>query len=82
MQDLQKTPGRKKFLVWAAMVLSSIAVLKLIPAAKQKKNDTVKMLTEDGTLVEIDRDKIPGTKRKNITDPELKAWVKNKNTQP
>ena len=82
MQDLQKTSGRKKFLVWAAMVLSSIAVLKLIPAAKQKKNDTVKMLTEDGTLVEIDRDKIPGTKRKNITDPELKAWVKNKNTQP
>ena len=34
------------------------------------------MLTQDGKLVEIDRDMMPGSKRK-IADPELKVWVKN-----
>jgi len=76
MQDSPTPTSRKKFLLWTATVLSSVAAFKLIPSTKKKQTDTVKMLTEDGTLVEIDRDKIPGTKRKRITNPELQAWVK------
>ena len=74
-------PSRKKFLLWTTAVLSSVTLFKFLPAKKTKKIDTVKMLTEDGTLVEIDRDKIPGSKRKNITDPQLKGWIKNKPAQ-
>jgi hypothetical protein len=45
----------------------------MIPA--KKKKDTVKMLTQDGRLVEIDKHMIAGSKRK-ITDTELKSWVR------
>jgi hypothetical protein len=78
MEASQKSPSRKKFLLWTAAILSSVTVLKFLPGTgtKKKKSDTVKMLTQDGRLVEIDRDMISGSKRK-ITDPELKSWVKN-----
>ena len=76
MQESQKNTSRKKFLLWTAAVVTSVTALKFIPGTKKKKSDTVKMLTQDGTLVEIDIDKIPGSKRKNVTDPELQAWIK------
>ena len=75
MQESQKSPTRKNFLLWAA-VLSAATLLKFIPGTKKERKDTVKMLTQDGTLVEIDRNRIPGSKKRNITDPELKVWVK------
>jgi hypothetical protein len=73
--QLPQNTSRKKFLVWGASVLSSFAILKLNSGGKKKKTDRVKMLTQDGTLVEIDREKVPGSKRKKITDEQLKAWV-------
>ena len=76
MQESQKNTSRKKFLLWTAAVVTSVTALKFIPGTKKKKSETVKMLTQDGTLVEIDIDKIPGSKRKNVTDPELQAWIK------
>ena len=75
MQESKQSPTRKKFLLWAA-VLSAATFLKFAPGTKKEKKDTVKMLTQDGTLVEIDMDRIPGSKKRNITDPELKVWVK------
>ena len=76
MQESKQSPTRKKFVLWAA-VLSAATVLKFMPAAKKmEKKDTVKMLTQDGILVEIERDRIPGSKKRNITDSELKVWVK------
>ena len=36
------------------------------------------MLTRDGKLVEVDREKIIGSKRKDITDEQLKNWVHKK----
>jgi hypothetical protein len=78
MQAPQKSPTRKKFLQWGAAIIASAAMLKLVPGKKKEKPDTITMLTEDGKLVEIDRKAIAGTKRRNITGPELKDWVKNK----
>jgi hypothetical protein len=39
-----------------------------------KKKKTVKMLTQDGRLVEINEDILPSS-RKKISDNELKSWV-------
>ena len=76
MEQQQNPSTRKKFLLWSVGILSSLTALKYISPSKKKKKDAVKMLTQDGKLVEIDRDMIPASKRK-ITDPELKVWVKN-----
>ena len=77
--EQQKTPTRKKFLLWGAAILSSLTVLKFIPGIQQKKKkDTVKMLTQDGKLVEVDADKLYCGKRKKISDDQLKSWVSKK----
>lgn len=78
MEQLQKTSTRKKFLLWGATLLSSLTVLKFISGSKQKKNETVKMLTQDGKLVEVDREKFIDSKRQKITDEQLKKWVNKK----
>jgi hypothetical protein len=78
MEQTPKTTSRKKFLLWSASVLSSLALLKFISGNKEKKTKTVKMLTQDGKLVEVDVEKLPGNKRKKITDEQLKTWVNRK----
>lgn len=77
MEQSQKTSTRKKFLLWGATVLSSLSLLKLIPVGKQEKKETVKMLTQDGKLVEVDVTRLGRGNRKKISDDELKTWVKN-----
>jgi len=78
LTEQPKSNSRKKFLLWGATVLSSLTVLKFISGSKPKKRETVKMLTRDGKLVEVDREKIIGSKRKNISDEQLKNWVHKK----
>jgi len=78
MEQNTKTSSRKKFLLWGAAALSSFALLKNMPGNKQEKKETVKMLTQDGTLVEIDADKIYSSKREMISDKQLKSWVTKK----
>ena len=75
MQESKKTPSRKKFLLWTAAAICSSTILKFIPGAKKKKTDTVKMLTQDGKLVEIDKNLMVSSGKK-ISDEELKKWVK------
>ncbi len=78
MDQLQKTSSRKKFLLWGATVLSSLTVFQFISGGKQKKNETVKMLTQDGTLVEVDVEKLIAGRRNKINDDQLKNWVSKK----
>jgi hypothetical protein len=78
MEQTPKTTSRKKFLLWGTSVLSSLTLLKFISGNKEKKTKTVKMLTQDGKLVEVDAGKLPGGKRKKITDEQLKTWVNKK----
>ncbi|HTQ65069.1 MAG TPA: hypothetical protein VMI12_09735 [Puia sp.] len=52
-------------------------VIACIPEDKRKK---IKMLTQDGSLVEIDDHLIPANRRK-ITDTELQNWINHKNSK-
>ena len=85
MQQEDKTSTRKKFLLWGAAVLSSMTVFKFMSGSKKtnhlasiEKKETVKMLTRDGTLVEVDVEKLYCGKKKKITDEQLKNWVSKK----
>jgi hypothetical protein len=79
MTENTKAPSRKKFLLWGAALLSSFTVFKFISGNKKKPNEpaneTVKMLTQDGKLVEIDK-KLLASSGKKISDEELQKWVK------
>jgi hypothetical protein len=77
MEQSPKISNRKKFLLWTATALSSLTVLKFIPRNKPKETETIKMLTQDGKLVEVDVTKLGCGKRKKISDDELKTWVTN-----
>ena len=74
MESNKTRYSRKQFVVWGLGILSSVTVLKAV-FKKDKKKETVKMLTEDGKLVEIDATLLSAKKRK-ITNSELQAWVK------
>ena len=74
MKTENKNQSRRRFIGLGLVSAAVFSALKFILPSRKKK-ETVKMLTQDGRLVEIDRDMIRGSKRK-ITDPELKAWVK------
>ena len=85
MQQTDKTSTRKKFLLWGAAVLSSMTVFKFMTGSKKpnhlagiEKKETVKMLTQDGKLVEVDVEKLYCGKKKKITDEQLKNWVTKK----
>jgi hypothetical protein len=80
MQQLNKTSSRKKFLLWGSAILSSLTVLNLLGGQKKKKDETVtvKMLGQDGKLVEVDVEKLACGKRKKISDQQLKNWVVKK----
>ncbi len=73
MEQKQNTPTRKKFLFWGLGILSSVAAIKLM--IPKKKRDTVKMLTQDGKLVEVDKDLL-SARGKKISDTELQTWIK------
>jgi hypothetical protein len=74
MDQKIKNPSRKKFLLWGATILSSVTVLKFISGGKKKKSETVKMLTQDGKLVEVDIVAL-SAKKKKITNTELQNWI-------
>lgn len=74
--EKEKTPqSRKKFIMWGVGILSLFSIGKLAFTSKEKKRNTVKMLTQDGTLVEIDVAAIPPNKKK-ISEEEIQNWVK------
>lgn len=82
MKTPQVPPTRKKFLLWSIATLCTATVLKFITKSdkKESKNaqsDTVKMLTQDGTLVEIDRKLLTASAQK-ISNTELKQWIQKK----
>ena len=82
METENGSVSRKKFVLWSAGLLSIITAARYFFRSGARQNSTsarksVKMLTQDGQLVEIQQDAIPEAKRK-ITNSELKVWVKNK----
>ena len=77
MEQPQGTDSRKKFLLWSATILSSLTVWKFIPAQKKQHesaHETVKMFSQDGKLVEIDKRLLVSTGKK-ISNEELQKWI-------
>jgi len=79
MQTPQQTDSRKKFLIWGAAIFSSLAILKLIPGRRKNRedatNETVKLLGQDGKLVEIDK-RLLTSSRGKVSNEELQQWIK------
>ena len=74
----EKPVSRKKFVAWTAGILSAVtAVAFFARSAPPKKTRTVKMLTQDGKLVEVEVSKLP-SKRKRIKDDDIHAWIQRK----
>jgi len=71
--------NRRKLLYWAAGSLSGLILWrfnkKVVKPDKPEK--PVRMLTEDGQLVEVDPRFIEGAGRK-INPKEIQTWVKHK----
>ena len=84
IKNAENLSMRRKF-VWGAGVLSMMTlvagVLKVPFLIKKNiitgkpQSKTVRMLTQDGRLVEIDESLIT-TDRKKITDTEMQNWIK------
>lgn len=78
MRQLNNTSSRKKFLVWGATVFASMTAFKFFSSKKTKESNkpqTIKMLAQDGTLVEVDADKLSCGKKKKVSAEQLKNWV-------
>lgn len=76
MQPVQQKPTRKKFIWWGATLVTAIAAIKWLPRTKKiKEQQTTKMLTQDGKLVEIDK-KLLASASKKISNEELQNWIK------
>jgi hypothetical protein len=60
-----------------AGALSTVFLFKFIPRKVTTKQEPVRMLTEDGQLVEVDISHLTGTKKK-IKPDEIHTWIKRK----
>jgi len=80
------TPARRKFVVGIGLlsVFTLVSGIFKFPFSGKKKapvckpetkNKTIKMLTQDGRLVEVDEALLTAN-RKQVTDSELQNWIK------
>ena len=82
MKKENNIPSRRKFVIGLG-VLSMMAAIRLrfvpkkvvMSCAPPQDKKTIRMLTQDGRLVEMDAQQLKGHGKK-ITDEELKTWVK------
>ncbi|MEI6507166.1 MAG: hypothetical protein WCO54_01700 [Bacteroidota bacterium] len=75
METSKQKVSRKKFVFWGLGIATSFSVLKYAFTKKEKKPNLVKMLTEDGKLVEVDASLLNKNKKK-ISNTELQEWIK------
>ena len=74
-----KRLSRKNFLSWGVAVASIFALPSIFRTKKKKESVKVKMLTQDGRLVEIDIKNIPANKQK-IKSEYIYTWVNKKDS--
>ena len=77
MEKEQKKLSRKNFLSWGAGITSLLVLPSFFRNKKKKEPQKVKMLTQDGRLVEIDIENIPAKKHK-IKGADIHTWVNKK----
>jgi hypothetical protein len=66
---------RRKLVSWLGVFSFFTAIGAAFIPKKEKKTGTIKMLTKDGKLVEIDASLLAGNSRK-VSDKELQNWIK------
>jgi hypothetical protein len=76
---MEKNVSRKKFLAWGVGVSSLLAIPAFLkfPGKKKSKGTTVKMLTQEGKLVEINVADIP-SKKKKLNPSDIHTWITRK----
>jgi hypothetical protein len=81
VENENKPVSRKKFVIWGASAMAALTAARFFfrPGAKKEKTTTVKMLTQDGKLVEVEVTKL-STKRKKISAEQIHTWVQKKTT--
>jgi len=75
METENKYPSRKKFILTGVGAVALFGLLKLLFG--KKRNETVKMLTQDGRLVEVNPDVIKKLGKK-VSNEEIHHWIKYK----
>ena len=78
MDDDNKIHTRKRFISLGVTAAALLTAFRFFIPQKKKKTETVKMLTQDGKLVEVDVEKLSCGRRKKISDEQLKNWVNKK----
>jgi hypothetical protein len=68
-----KTQGRRKFIVGGLTLAAIWATVRFWKQPEKKK--TMKFLTQDGTLVEVEVDKLP-LKKEPASKTDVQNWVK------
>jgi len=90
-KNISPSPSRRKFVFGLGLISflsAAVAAVRIpflgkrniIACTPEDKPKKVKMLMQDGSLVEIDDHFIPADRRK-ITDTELQHWIKHKNSK-
>lgn len=74
MSTENKKESRRKFLGWGLATAAVLSVAKFVLPSRKENKKTVKMLTQDGKLVEVDIAALPPQKKK-ITNQELQNWI-------
>jgi hypothetical protein len=70
-----KNQSRKKFIFTGISLAALFTFFKWGSAQAEEKKETVKFLTEDGRLVEIDVKKVPELRQK-ASNSDVKNWIK------
>ncbi|HCM77135.1 MAG TPA: hypothetical protein DIS90_12180 [Cytophagales bacterium] len=75
---MEEKKNRRKFIGEAikALVVSAIAIPTV--ATAKEKSKTVKMLTADGKLVEVDESVLNKASRKKANNKDIMNWIKAK----
>jgi len=79
IENENKPASRKKFVLWTVGILSAFTAVKYFSRPAQRNKTTVKMLSQDGKLVEVDYSKLSQKKIK-IKDAEIHKWIKRKSS--
>ncbi len=80
LENKNKQVSRKKFVMWSVGVLSVFTAVRYFFRSTPKQNTTtVKMLTQDGRLVEVEESKL-SSKGKKIKDADIHTWVQRKSS--
>jgi hypothetical protein len=77
MEKDKKKLSRKNFLSWGAGITSLLVLPSFFRSKKKKQGEKVKMLTQDGRLVEIAIENIPAKKGK-IKSADIHTWINKK----